>query len=362
MNNLIALNEINGITKTDDNAFAFSFVENVRADMLDVRDKFFEIGFRLDEAVRCNYPQRLGYANIGELAEALFDIKKTTAYDLMTVFRQSVKYPITGKPQIDEKYKGFSQTQILAISKTRFSTDTFLHVISPTDSVSRINDARVVWNKLCDKGCRPLYSLNEQLTADEFIEKNTELYNKYCNKVTQYSDEKIPEQTINNEQNAAETALLDHPDNKKTIEAEDTLPAKNDDLTASEVVDISKININDVIYETPTNKIKKTKTAENNSFLSLEEYAEIIRVILKNEDVQTLPMKSSGLCLTLKAAIKKCLKDNKTELKADLKKLLVNEFKRFDYSLMLCGHKQSLSTFFGVVFDVLIDNVIDKIK
>lgn len=96
--------------------------------------------------------------------------------------------------------------------------------------------------------------------------------------------------------------------------------------------------------------------------LSLEEYAEIIRVVLKNEDAQMLPMKSSGLCLTLKAAIKKCFKDNKTELKADLKKLLVNEFERFDYSLMLCGRKQSLSTFFGVVSDVLLGNIIDKLK
>lgn len=360
MNNLIALNEINGITKTDYNAFAFSFVENVRADMLDVRDKFFEIGFRLDEAVRCNYPQRLGYANIGELAEALFDIKKTTAYDLMTVFRQSVKYPITGKPQIDEKYKGFSQTQILAISKTRFSPDTFLHVISPADSVSRINDARVVWNKIYDKGCRPLFPLNEQFTADEFIEKNIELYNKCCDKAPQRIDEKIPEQTTNNEQNAAETALLDQPDNKNAVDPEETLPAKTDDFTPSEVVDISKININDVIYDTPTNKAKKPKTAENNSLFTLEEYAEIIRVILQNEDVQTLPMKSSGLCLTLKAAIKKCLKDNKTELKNNLKKLLLNEFERFDYSLTLRGNKQSLSTFFGVVSGVLIGNVIDK--
>lgn len=105
MNDIVAIEEINGIKKNEENAFAFGFVENVKADMLDIRDKFFEIGFRLDEAARLKYYKKLGFNDIGELAEALFDIKKTTAYDLMSIYNFTVKYP-KGKQNRAEKKAG----------------------------------------------------------------------------------------------------------------------------------------------------------------------------------------------------------------------------------------------------------------
>ena len=55
---------------------AESFVKMVKINVRDIRNSFFEIGFRLREAHNNAYYKDLGFANIHECAEALFDIKK----------------------------------------------------------------------------------------------------------------------------------------------------------------------------------------------------------------------------------------------------------------------------------------------
>ena len=49
-----------------------SFINLIYEDINDIKHKFVDIGFRLNEAQRFNYPEELGYKNIQELAEHLF--------------------------------------------------------------------------------------------------------------------------------------------------------------------------------------------------------------------------------------------------------------------------------------------------
>ena len=94
--------------------YAESFIEQTILDLRTIEQSFFKIGFRLNEAVNNNYVEALGYSDIYELAEDQFGFKKTTTKNLMEVNRTySTGY--YGRPtmEIDDKFKGFSQTQLV---------------------------------------------------------------------------------------------------------------------------------------------------------------------------------------------------------------------------------------------------------
>ena len=65
--------------------FEEDFVNLVKLELNDIRNTFFKIGFRLNEARNNAYYRKLGYSSIEECAEALFGFKRTTTYDLMAV-------------------------------------------------------------------------------------------------------------------------------------------------------------------------------------------------------------------------------------------------------------------------------------
>ena len=90
---------------------AQSFVKMVKLNVRDIRNSFFEIGFRLNEAHNNAYYKDLGFSNIYDCAEALFDIKKSTCYNLMDI---ASRFASKEKAmQIDERYKYYSQSQLL---------------------------------------------------------------------------------------------------------------------------------------------------------------------------------------------------------------------------------------------------------
>lgn len=94
--------------------YAESFIEQTRLDLQVIEKSFFKIGFRLNEAVDNNYVQALGYEDIYELAQDQFGFKKTTTKNLMEVNRTySTGYYGRPSMEIDERYKGFSQTQLV---------------------------------------------------------------------------------------------------------------------------------------------------------------------------------------------------------------------------------------------------------
>ena len=359
MNDIVAIEEINGIKKNEENAFAFGFVENVKADMLDIRDKFFEIGFRLDEAARLKYYKKLGFDDIGELAEALFDIKKTTAYDLMTIYRFTVKYPIKGKPEMDGKYAQFSQSQILQISRVKWSTDDFVRVISPADSVARISDMRSMWNKIYDCCGKPITSVNgKQCTSvEEWISLNTALYNRVAGGKKLNTLQSEPEQTsgVKAEESPA-TATEEQPANVEEPEARATEPIAEKQPQSA---DNGHIEADIAEEKRDIAPIKPANKAENNEkYPTASEWETVIKYALLGGELLDLPIGRQGLALTISDRLKACIKGNKTELKKKLVAALNDELKDFEYEIKLCGNKQGLRVFLGVVSEVILNEAI----
>lgn len=360
MNDIVAIEEINGIKKNEENAFAFGFVENVKADMLDIRDKFFEIGFRLDEAARLKYYKKLGFDDIGELAETLFDIKKTTAYDLMSIYNFTVKYPIQGKPEMNEKYAQFSQSQILQISRVKWATDDFVRVISPADSVARISDMRSMWNKIYDCCGKPITSVNgKQCTSvEEWISLNTALYNRIAGggkKPKTLQSE--PEQTTSAKaEEPPATATEELPANVKEPEARATEPITEKQRQSADNGHIGADTAEEKRNITP---IKPVKKAENNEkYPTASEWEAVIKYALLGGELLDLPIGRQGLALTISDRLKACIKGNKTELKKKLVAALNDELKDFEYEIKLCGNKQGLRVFLGVVSEVILNEAI----
>ena len=359
MNDIVAIDEINGIKKNEENAFAFGFVENVKADMLDIRDKFFEIGFRLDEAARLNYCKKLGFNDIGELAEELFDIKKTTAYDLMTIYRFTVKYPIKGKPEMDEKYAKFSQSQILQISRVKWATDDFISAISPTDSVVRISDMRSMWNKIYNCCGTPITSVNgKQCTSiEEWISLNTALYNRVASGKKLNTLQSEPEETASvKEEEPPATATEEQPANVEEPEARATEPIAE---KKPQSVDNGHIEADTAEEKRDIAPIKPAKKAEHNEkYPTASEWEAVIKYALLGGELLDLPIGRQGLALTISDRLKACIKGNKTELKKKLVAALNDELKDFEYEIKLCGNKQGLRVFFGVVSEVILNEAI----
>ena len=129
-------------------SYADSFLENTKADMQDISRSFFKIGFRLAEANREEYYKVLGYASIDELAEAEFEIKRSTAYGLMEVWE---RFHDRENPMcISATYEKFSYTKLLEIAKERYCGS--VNHISPDDSVRDIKEFIRFWNKTYDRG------------------------------------------------------------------------------------------------------------------------------------------------------------------------------------------------------------------
>ena len=372
MNDIVAIEEINGIKKNEENAFAFGFVENVKADMLDIRDKFFEIGFRLDEACRLKYYKKLGFDDIGELAETLFDIKKTTAYDLMSIYNFTVKYPIKGKPRMNEIYAQFSQSQILQISRVKWATDDFIRAISPADSVARISDMRSMWNKIYDCCGKPITSVNgKQCTSvEEWISLNTALYNRIAGggkkpktlqsepTLTQsVKAEKPPatateEQPTNSEEKASRTG--DWTDNTAYHELVKPIVEKH-----PQSADNGHIAADTAEKPRDITPIKPAKKAENTEkYPTASEWEAVIKYALLGGELLDLPIGRQGLALTISDRLKGCIKENKTELKKKLTTALNDELKDYEYEIKLCGNKQGLRVFLGVVSEVILNEAI----
>ena len=128
-------------------AYADSFLENTKADMLDISRSFFKIGFRLAEANKEGYYKTLGYESIDELAEAEFSIKRSTTYGLMEVWERfhDRKNPMS----VSATYEKFSYTKLLEIAKERYCGS--VYHIDPNDSVRDIKEFVRFWNKCGDK-------------------------------------------------------------------------------------------------------------------------------------------------------------------------------------------------------------------
>ena len=125
-------------------ALAQSFIKNVNDDIQDIKKRFFRIGFYLSEANSNKYFEVLGYSSIEELAEAEFDIKKSTAYDLMKIYDRFHSYSFP--QEIREPYDDYSQSQLRELCRAKYAIG-FSQIVKPTDTVEDVKKFVSTLNK-----------------------------------------------------------------------------------------------------------------------------------------------------------------------------------------------------------------------
>lgn len=106
-------NAIQEIYNKKERTPAEDFIFNTLEDIEYIKNRFVVIGYRLVEAVKNDYVFDLGYSDITQLAEEVFGIKKSMTYALMSI----AKYYCNGM-ELKEKYKPFSQTQLIELART----------------------------------------------------------------------------------------------------------------------------------------------------------------------------------------------------------------------------------------------------
>lgn len=148
--------------------YARGFVDAVNEAISDIANRFYFIGFRLDEANRYKYYEALGYSNIEELAEAEFGFQRASTYNYIKAFNYAKsKTPL----YIEDKFRGYSYTALLEMSKARTvkrynGNEGIENILTPKVSVSKIKQVRPLWDKYIEENG----SLPNCKTVDEFIE------------------------------------------------------------------------------------------------------------------------------------------------------------------------------------------------
>lgn len=133
---------LNGVSLDATNVSAFKFVENVKERLSNIFNEFIEIGKLLENAQRCEYYKQLGFNSLGELSEKLFNLKKSTAYNLINLYIECSD----GK-ELLPKYKGYNQSQLVELISVKSMPDKFLEITSPEDASKKIRKARKIWQE-----------------------------------------------------------------------------------------------------------------------------------------------------------------------------------------------------------------------
>lgn len=147
--------------------YAHGFIDAVNEAISDITNRFYFIGFRLDEANRYKYYEALGYSSIEELAEAEFGFQRASTYNYIKAFNYAKsKTPL----YIEDKFRGYSYTALLEMSKAktlkRYSGNEGIeHILTPKVSVSKIKQVRPLWNKYIEENG----ALPDCKTVAEFI-------------------------------------------------------------------------------------------------------------------------------------------------------------------------------------------------
>ena len=167
---MTAMNELNKhSTDVCDMSYAESFLHYVYLELDDIKKSFFKIGFRLNEANKYKYYDELGYSSIAELAEDKFGFKKSTTYDLMAIYE--LAHDNMCPMSIDKSFEGFSQSQLVAMTRVRYAVPDFVSLVKPTDSVKNIEKLVSLWNKKYVYGCGYRPGCN---TVSDYLKKYEE--------------------------------------------------------------------------------------------------------------------------------------------------------------------------------------------
>lgn len=114
-------------------------------DLNDIKNSFFQIGYKLDIIQRNRIFNRLGYETIVDYAEAKFGFGKTTTYDMLNVYNScyDAKNPLAMKSE----YKKYNYSQLVAMCGSNYASGQLPFYIEKDDSVADIKKFVRVWNK-----------------------------------------------------------------------------------------------------------------------------------------------------------------------------------------------------------------------
>ena len=109
-----------------------------------VKLSFFEVGYWLYYAQdRYNFLSDNGYNNIAEYAYEKFGLSKSTTYDLIKVYR---RFRDESGYAISPEYIRLSQSQLVALSRMKYTEKYFLSRVQPSDTVTDIEKAVRIYN------------------------------------------------------------------------------------------------------------------------------------------------------------------------------------------------------------------------
>lgn len=146
-----------------------AFVAGVRQDLSDIKHSFFRIGAKLREAQMYGLYRKLGYNSLEECAEALFDLKKSTTYELINVYDKFRDRKST-EPKIADRYKKFSQSQLVALSGCKYGLEQFMRHVDEKDTVATLKSAVKHYQKAWIH-CKSKECPQEDETLEQYVER-----------------------------------------------------------------------------------------------------------------------------------------------------------------------------------------------
>lgn len=128
---------------------ADNFEGLVRDELGKIGEGFLRLGFYFEQAKTCRLYEPLGYGDVFELAEDLFDLKESSVYDMMAVWRcfHSIKNPLA----LRDDCKGLKYSQLVECLRDKWGNGNAVRVISSSDTVKETRAKVTAWNTLAEK-------------------------------------------------------------------------------------------------------------------------------------------------------------------------------------------------------------------
>ena len=311
-------------------SYAESFVKLVRADLDDIKHRFFKIGFRLAEANREGYYYELGYENIAECAEDLFGFKKTTTYDLINVYNEfhDRLAPMT----IKESYDKFSQTQLVQLTGNIWARDSFIKYVRPEDTIDTIKKAKKLWNKIYNSGNTPGYQGSKRIefkTLQDLIDIYWDKYYITTLPAPSSSADGLSVQT----ENYIEVTVID---------------AEPQGEDPEEQVEE---------FSVQTEKLREFAPKALEDYIRRMSYKTYFEPNDKKCGVRVLPDTMSKSMLI---GLSKAMAKDRTKIKHIITDHIVDKLGTFEYDITLYGRKQNFNVFARMLAGIITDYLIKE--
>lgn len=316
---------------------AFELVASIRKDMDDIKTHFFSIGVALNKiSIRMLYYD-LGYPSIAECAEALFDIKKSTCYDLMRVAQFCADQ--RDRNVLASSYQKFNQSQLVAITSTRYSMHGFANLVKPEDPVSLVKKARRYWDQMQGGGMP--WSRRNTLTQRGF--SDIQDFVSVFEEVMNISDSKRLEKPVVIEV-VPDPIITDYSERPENIEA----ASPDVDSERSENADVGEA-AEGSYWDKPLREFLMTSCEKTYRHM---DYKTIFDPDNKGMGVR---VEADHLAHVMVEAMLEAFENDKTVLKRKFQEFFECRLGKFDYTFTLCGNKQGLKPFCGNLASFVVD-------